>query len=233
MPYIGGYDRFDFFRKFAEIFPAQGAPPVSKKLRSEKLPRNRLGTVPLFRGRKCSFQGIPSSAEEPIRKLGTELNGIPRKNEVLRYLHSLSDHSDGLYISLWVVFSSPEWFGTEFRELAYIFVPRNGILSCFIFRWRVWKGLLIVCFYFGSAERNSELFSLPLKGSEGNSESLLLFLFNGTEGFWKEFRELSVPRNSRNSVGNNHLFHLFRLPRNFFLSEIPNLNFTEISHRRQ
>jgi hypothetical protein len=30
---------------------------------------------PLFRGRKCSFQGIPSSAEEPIPKLGIELHG--------------------------------------------------------------------------------------------------------------------------------------------------------------
>ncbi len=46
-------------------------------------------------------------------------------------------------------------------------------------------------------ERNSELFSLPLKDSEGNSESMLLFLFNGTEfrvvfssaeGFGTEFR---------------------------------------------
>ena len=26
----------------------------------------------------------------------------------------------------------------------------------------------------------------------------------------------SVPRNNRNSVGNNHLFRLFRLPRNYF-----------------
>ncbi len=30
---------------------------------------------PLFRGRKHSFRGIPSSAEEPIPKLGTERNG--------------------------------------------------------------------------------------------------------------------------------------------------------------
>jgi hypothetical protein len=30
---------------------------------------------PLYRGRKCSFRGIPSSAEEPIPKLGTERNG--------------------------------------------------------------------------------------------------------------------------------------------------------------
>ncbi len=29
---------------------------------------------PLFRGRKSSFRGIPSSAEEPVPKLGTERN---------------------------------------------------------------------------------------------------------------------------------------------------------------
>jgi hypothetical protein len=82
-----------------------------------------------------------------------------------------------------------------------------------------------ICFYFCSTERNSELFSLPLKGSEGNSESSLLFLFHGTEfrvvfssaeGFGTEFREFSVRRNSRNSVRNNHLFRLFRLPHNYF-----------------
>ena len=28
----------------------------------------------------------------------------------------------------------------------------------------------------------------------------------------------SVPRNNRNSVGNNHLFRLFRLPRNYFFA---------------
>ncbi len=100
--------------------------------------------------------------------------------------------------------------------------------------------------------------SLPRNGSERNYESLLLFLFHGTEfrvvlssavGLGREFRkfasfvvprniipscflfhgrarkgfrEFSVPRNFRNSVGNNHLFHLFRLPRDYFLSEIPN-----------
>jgi hypothetical protein len=31
---------------------------------------------PLFRGRKCCFRGIPGSAEEPIPRLGTELNGM-------------------------------------------------------------------------------------------------------------------------------------------------------------
>ncbi len=82
-----------------------------------------------------------------------------------------------------------------------------------------------------SAERNSELFSLPLKGSEGNSESLLLFLFRGkefrdvfssAEGFGTEFREIlfrgtaGIPSEiticSVNSVFRGIIF----------LSEIPN-----------
>ncbi len=111
----------------------------------------------------------------------TEWKRILRKNEVFRNLHSLSDHSDGLYILLWVVFSSAEFFGTEFREFASIFVPRNKIPSFFLFRWRVWKGIPRVCFYFGSKERkgtprvsfffcstewNSELF--PLRGRVRN-----------------------------------------------------------------
>ncbi len=109
--------------------------------------------------------------------------------------------------------------------------PRNVIPSCFLFHWKVRTGIPRVYFYFGSTERNSVLFSFPLKGSEGNFESLLLLVFNGTEfrvvfssteEFGTEFRELSVPRNSRNSAGNNHLFRLFRLPRNYFLSDIPN-----------
>ncbi len=38
------------------------------------------------------------------------------------------------------------------------------------------NGILTVCFYIFFKERNSELFSLPLKDSEGNSESILLFV---------------------------------------------------------
>jgi hypothetical protein len=79
-----------------------------------------------------------------------------------------------------------------------IFFPRNGIPRCFLFRLRIRKGILRVCFYFCihgkefrvvfssaevfrrefrefasflcSTERNSELFSLPRKGSERNCE---------------------------------------------------------------
>ena len=64
----------------------------------------------------------------------------------------------------------------------------------------VWNGIPRVCFYFCFTERNSELFLLPLKGSEWNSKSLLLFLFHRTEfrvvfssaaGFRREFREFA------------------------------------------
>ncbi len=40
---------------------------------------------------------------------------------------------------------------------------------------------LFVCIYFGSTEQNSEMFSLLRKGSEQNSESLILFLFHGIQ----------------------------------------------------
>ncbi len=103
------------------------------------------------------------------------------------------------------------------------YTERNSEL--FLFRGIVRNGIPTACFYFCSTERNSELFSLPRKGLEPNSESMLLFLFHGTEfrvifssaeGFGTEFREVSVPQNNRNSVGNDHLFRLFRLPRNYF-----------------
>jgi hypothetical protein len=57
---------------------------LGTEFQSQKIARNRLGTVPLFCGIKCSFRRIPSSAEEPIPKLGTKRNGIPQKNLVLR-----------------------------------------------------------------------------------------------------------------------------------------------------
>ncbi len=49
---------------------------LGREFRSEKLFRGKNSErFPLFRGRKCSFRGIPSSIEEPIPKLGTEGNG--------------------------------------------------------------------------------------------------------------------------------------------------------------
>jgi hypothetical protein len=86
-----------------------------------------------------------------------------------------------------VVFSSAEWFGTEFRQFASILDPRYGILSCVLFRRRVRNRVMGVYFYFCSTERNSELFSLPRKGSERNC-----FLFHGTTGIPLEITICSV-----------------------------------------
>ncbi len=85
-------------------------------------------------------------------------------------------HSERLFILLVARNGIPscvlfgEWFGTEFREFASILVPWNGIPSCVLFRRRVWNRIMGVCFYFYSAERNSELFFLSREGSERNSE---------------------------------------------------------------
>jgi hypothetical protein len=118
-------------------------------------------------------------------------------------------------------------------RVCFYFFPRNGIPRIFLLCGTVWNGIPRVF--------------VPRNGSDLNSESLLLFLFHGTEfraffssveRFGTEFREFSVPRNSRNSAGTNQLFRLFRLPRTNFLSEIANpgadthvLNLTLDTHR--
>ncbi len=125
-------------------------------------------------------------------------------------------------------------FGTEFREffkLYFCFTERNSELFSLPRNGSVDRNkILSACFYFCSTEWK-KLFSLPCNSSEWNSESLLPFLFHGTEyraffssaeRFGTEFREFSVPRNSART---HQLFRLFRLPRNHFLSEIVNPNY--------
>jgi hypothetical protein len=97
------------------------------------------------------------------------------------------------------------------------------------------NGIPRVCFYFCSTERNSELFSLELKGSEGNSENLLLFWFHGTEfrvlfssaeGFGREFREFASCFVQRNGIRSSFLFRgrvRNGIPRAFFSVEQPEL----------
>jgi hypothetical protein len=107
--------------------------------------------------------------------------------------HDWERNSEGFLLFLFhgtecrVVFSSAEWFGTEFQGFAYIFVPRNGTPSCFLLRGMVQDRIPRVCFYFCSIVQNSKHFS-PL--------------WNGSE---------------RNSARTNLLFRLFRLPRTNFL----------------
>ncbi len=108
---------------------------------------------------------------------------------------------------------------------------RNGIPSCFLFRRRVRKGIPRVCFYFCSTKRNFELFSLPLKCSEWNYESLLLFLFSGTEfrvvfssaeGFGTEFRGFLF-RGTAGIPSEITICSVYSVFRGIiFLSEIPN-----------
>jgi hypothetical protein len=167
--------------------------------------------------KNCSFRGIPKFTEESIPRLGTEGNGLKkisftknsapaiRIDSIFRRRHASERNSESFLLFLFretefrVVFSSAGWFGTEFQLFASIGVPGNGI---------------------------PRLISLPRNGSERNSETLLLLLFHGTEfraffssseRFGTEFREFSVPRNSRNSAGTNQMFRPFRLPRNNFL----------------
>ncbi len=91
-----------------------------------------------------------------------------------------------------------------FRQFVSIFVPRNGVPSCFFFRGRVRSWILRVCFYFCSTERNSDFFSFRRKGSERNSER---FLFRGTAVIQSEMIICCV----------YSIFHGI-----IFLSEIPN-----------
>ncbi len=98
-----------------------------------------------------------------------------------------------------VVFSSAEWLGTEFREFASILVPRNGIPSCA-----------------ASAEGfGTELWEFAAIFDPRNGIPSY-FLFRGRVRIG--IPRFSVTRNNRNSVGNNHLFRLFLLPRNYFFS---------------
>ncbi len=92
------------------------------------------------------------------------------------------------------------WNGSEWHSesLFRLFVAQTGIPSCVLFRRRVRNRIMGVSFYF--------LFH----GTE------FLVVFSSAEGFGTEFREFSVPQNNRNSVGNNHLFRLFRLPRSYY-----------------
>ncbi len=112
-----------------------------------------------------------------------------------------------------------------------IFVQRNGIPSCVLFRGMVWNGIPRICIYFGSTKRNSELCSLPQKGSEQDYGSLLLFLFHGTEfgvffssmeGFGTEFRDFLF-RGTTGIPSEITICSVYSVFRGIiFLSEIPN-----------
>ena len=112
-------------------------------------------------------------------------------------------------------------------------------LSCGLFRGMVRNGIPRIYIYFGSTERNSELFFLPEKGSEQNYGSLLLFLFHGTEfrvifssaeGFGTEFR-VFLFRGTTGIPPEITICSVYSVFRGiFFLSEIPNPTYTVLLH---
>jgi hypothetical protein len=93
------------------------------------------------------------------------------------------------------------------------------------------NGIPRICIYFGTTEWNSELCSLPQKGSEPNYGSLLLFLFSGTEfrvvfssaeGFGTEFRDFLF-RGTTGIPSEITICSVYSVFRGIiFLSEIPN-----------
>ncbi len=109
--------------------------------------------------------------------------------------------------------------------VCFYIVPRNGIPSCFLFRWGVQNGIPRVCFYFcfHGKEFRVVFSSAKVFGREFREFASIFAQRNGIPScflFRGRVRNgipwVFVPRNSRNSVGNNHLFRLFRLPRNYF-----------------
>ncbi len=125
------------------------------------------------------------------------------------------------------IFYSGKCFRTTFRKFSSIFVPRNGIQRCFLSAKCLGKknmGSLLLVLFRGSDLR-AVFSSADCSRTKFRKFSLLLFLFNGTEfehfslprNGSEQNSKFSVPRNSRNSVGYNHLFRVFRLPRNNFL----------------
>jgi hypothetical protein len=111
------------------------------------------------------------------------------------------------------------------------FVARKGIPSCVLFRGMVRNRIPRICINFGTTERNSELCSLPQKGSEQNYESLLLYLCHGTEfrvvfssaeGFGTEFRDFLF-RGTTGIPSEITICSVYSVFRGIvFLSEIPN-----------
>ncbi len=174
---VGGKDRPSRIKSHLAGSLSSSGPPcwtsplafglgLGTEFRSEKIPRNRLGMVSVIPRKKVLIppRGIPSSAEEPIPKFGTERNGM------------------------------------EFREKMKFYGTCTASLVT----------LTASTFYV-----YSDYFSLSRNDSERNSESLLLFLFHGTEfrvafssaeEFGRKFRELASSLVPRNGIPNCFLF---------------------------
>ncbi len=137
---------------------------------------------------------IPRFTEESVPMLGTEQNDI-KKISFSKILlqqtcfwrrHALEQNSESFMLRKEIPRVS--CFGTEFWEFASIFVPRNRIPSCILFRGMVRNRIPSVQngiprVYFCSTVQNPEQFFGLRNGLERNSES---FLFRGTAGILSE-----------------------------------------------
>jgi hypothetical protein len=123
---------------------------VGNGLRSEKFPWNRLGTASIIPRKKMLIPRHSEVYEKVYSKLGTEGNGIKKisftKNAAPENRIDSMFSSETCFGTEFRVVSSAQWFGTEFQVFAYIFVPWNGIPSCFLFRGKVQNGIPSVCF---------------------------------------------------------------------------------------
>ncbi len=145
----------------------------SKWFHSEKFRGIDSERFSFFRGRKCSFQGIPSLRKSQFRS--SERNRITWKNLFYRKSYSSKQNWERAFVSEmlrnWIPRDLLLFFYTE-RNSELLFFPRNV------------------------SEQNSEslfLFFARLQNSEH---------FPSAEGFGTEFREFSVPQNSQNSARN-------------------------------
>ncbi len=132
------------------------------------------------------------------------------------------------------------WHYTRHSKSIFIFfVARKEISNCVLFRGMVRNGIPRICIYFSSTERNSELFSLPQKGSEQNYGCLFLFLvhgtefrgvFSSTEGFGTEFRDFLF-RGTTGIPSEITICSVYSVFRGIiFLSEIPNPTQNPVGH---
>ncbi len=99
--------------------------------------------LPLFRGRKSSFRGLPRFTEVSIPKFGTEGNGMKKisftKN--LAPANRIVFFQDMLWNGIPSCFSSAEWFRTEFQAFAPFFVPLFRIPCIFLLCGTVRNGI--------------------------------------------------------------------------------------------
>jgi hypothetical protein len=176
-------------------------------------------------------------ATTPVYRVGCVIITTQRKQAkylskmICPYLKSMT-----LFLTFWAAAFCFEQVslprnGSEWNsDSLLLFVPRNGIPSCFLFRLRGRKGIPRVCFYFCFHGTEFRVFfsSAEVFGTEFREFASIFVQRNGIPScflFRGKVRNgiprFSVPRNIRNSVGNNHsVYSVFRGI--IFWSEIPN-----------